>query len=223
METFCESITFGSGEIWPDLIIYGEKTEDQDDGMEVSILSIVHGVETREKVFIRKGNGANCGENTGRFAVGEKFIFALSKVHTEEEEPLQYWLSICGVNFLKVEGTKVVGAIAPDLEEIPIDEFHTINNCGIFTPINPIFDNNIFKLFPNPASNLLRIEWEFDKRFEGHLNILDSSGRQIRKWELTKDNETKISYDVSPLPAGLYFVELYALDRREVFKIVIQR
>lgn len=223
IESFCETTTFGSDSTWADLIVYGEKISNQEDGMEVEVLNIFHGVENRSSIFIKRGNGADCGEDTDRFNIGEQFIFALIKGDPRGTDSTSYWLSICGINFLKVEeGAKVVGPITPDLSEIPLSEFHTLPGCGPLTSVNPVNKEHLFRLFPNPTRNTLNLEWDLEGKIEGDLRIFDATGRLLNRWMIDEENQAKLTYDIPHIPAGLYFVEIRAINRREAFKILVQ-
>lgn len=222
IETFCETITYGGNGIWPDLIVYGEKTADRSDGMEIKVLSVIHGTENRASIFVNAGNGANCGENTNRFAVGKRFVFALIKSNFFDLDPNDYWLSVCGVNFLEVNGANIVGPIAPNVRSIPLTKFNTLSNCGNFNPILSVEGNLSFKIYPNPADQFFNIEFLTDKKIEGDLRIFDATGRFIRKWAIEAESGDKVVQTISDLSPGLYFLEINALEQKHLVKIVVQ-
>ncbi|MCF8370777.1 MAG: T9SS type A sorting domain-containing protein [Bacteroidales bacterium] len=101
--------------------------------------------------------------------------------------------------------------------------FKTINGGGELIPLslpdnNMPFSNDKFKLYPNPANNIINI-----KTKDGILNTVDiysSSGQLLQK---TKSNKTQESIDISGLPPGNYF--LRAITREGVFvrKFVVVR
>lgn len=79
-----------------------------------------------------------------------------------------------------------------------------INPCGeIFTNTNESQKIDNFKLYPNPTSNLLTIEFS-NSRVPFILRILDFSGKEL--WE-EKNAHNKQVLEVDWLPVGVYFLE----------------
>jgi hypothetical protein len=63
---------------------------------------------------------------------------------------------------------------------------------------------NVFKMSPNPASEMLLIESD---KLGNELSIINVMGQTV--WfQNTKNNSGKLLIDVSELPDGLYFVRL---------------
>ncbi len=202
------------------LIIYGEKTKDQSDGMQVKVLTTFHGEATSDEIFVRSGNGADCGVWTGQFKVGEQFILSLYPV--DNSLPIKaYAMSICGVYWLKVENGIVKGSIAPGVTEIAVSDFPTIANCGNFSPLPSQYAK--INIFPNPTKVAFQVDIELENSIQGFFNIYDMAGRFLEKVNIQGTDQVNIPYQVEKLPAGIYLVEVYLWTRRELFKVVVGR
>jgi photosystem II stability/assembly factor-like uncharacterized protein len=73
-----------------------------------------------------------------------------------------------------------------------------------------------FQLFPNPATSTLNISLS-DKALNGHLSIIDFTGRILQTIEIT---DTQFQTDISRLTPGVYFVQLKTAYGKAVQKIV---
>jgi endoglucanase len=70
-----------------------------------------------------------------------------------------------------------------------------------------------FKVFPNPSSDHLKVSGiPGMKKFE--ISIVEPTGKEILKSQSAETNE--LSIDVSPIPAGLYFIIIKTSDHQEV-------
>ena len=218
--TFCQSVVNNNGEVVATLIIFGEKIRNKSDGMDVKLLSTIHGETSTNEIFIKSGNGADCGLWTDQFEVGEQFI--LSLYPTNNDNPTSaYMISSCGTHWLKVENGKVKGKITPSLTEVAISDFPSISNCGDFSPVPS--QNALINVFPNPATTAFQVDIELDNSIQGFFNIYDMAGRFIEKVAIEGTNQVSIPYEVEKLSAGIYLVEVYLWSRRELFKIVVGR
>ncbi len=220
IETFCESQTFGTDTINTPLIIYGEKTRRENGGMRVNVLQVLHGEFDRPDLFIRSGNGADCGMGTDVFEIGGEFIFALYPDWRETEDEKGYWLSICGLNFLAVEAGIVKGKIAPGVNSIPLEDFNTVANCGDLPPI--VNDGLEIRLGPNPTESQLEMKVSVSGAISGKARFINAMGQEVRRIALTGEDLWKETVDVSNFAPGVYFVEIDLMSRREVRKVVVQ-
>jgi hypothetical protein len=73
-------------------------------------------------------------------------------------------------------------------------------------------------VYPNPASNTISLVTEPGTEVT-LLEIMDSQGRVLKHQIITNDH---LSYDISDLPQGLYFIRLRTRKSIEVRKLVIQ-
>jgi len=92
------------------------------------------------------------------------------------------------------------------------------------TGLKPIQENNAFsfELYPNPANDIVNIEISTDENIlTGKLKIYNFLGTMVyeRPVRLEKGNDN-ISFNISHLPQGLYFVSLETPHQKAVKKLV---
>jgi hypothetical protein len=73
------------------------------------------------------------------------------------------------------------------------DSTEGINELSIF--------NSQFSIYPNPASMTVTVETDQPSM----LTLTDATGRKCGQWRV---DSGKTTLDISPLPAGVYFVRL---------------
>ena len=222
VETFCESQTFGTDTIGTPLIVYGEKIRSENRGMRFDVFQVLHGELNSQSIFIRDGNGADCGMHTDAFATGKQFILALWPSWQEEEGPeKEYWVSICGLNFLEVEAGIVKGKISPGVNSIPLAAFNTLDNCGNLPPI--VGGGLEVRLGPNPTDATLQVKVSLSGSFSGSARLFNALGQEIKRYAMEGENLWEKAVDVSRYAPGVYFMEVQVAARRKVFKFIVQR
>lgn len=101
-----------------------------------------------------------------------------------------------------------------------------VNDCGegIFsevleinvddcTAIDRTFDDDSFKVFPNPVNSVLYISFDLKIQGEQFIAIHNHIGQIVDSKSLQLPaGEKKIKIDVSHLTSGIYFVTLYGMD-----------
>ena len=80
----------------------------------------------------------------------------------------------------------------------------------------PVVVDEVVSLFPNPATDHITIESEYpmDK-----ITIKNMTGSAVYS---TTSRSTRVEVDVSTLASGLYFVDVWYGDRREISKVVVE-
>ncbi len=81
----------------------------------------------------------------------------------------------------------------------------TEEECGLITGVQEVKKKNM-RLFPNPAGEAITIELDRTTPRALHLRLLNHLGQPVGGRSLPPYSE-RISWDVSGLPAGLYFIE----------------
>lgn len=66
-------------------------------------------------------------------------------------------------------------------------------------------EDSRFKVYPNPANNILNVETPNLPFSKKDIRIIDAMGRNVFE---TRFDETKVDIDLKQLPAGLYFIQL---------------
>ena len=72
-----------------------------------------------------------------------------------------------------------------------------------------------YSVFPNPALNLLNVT--VSPAQCSHFALLNIMGQKLTEKNVSQQT-TQV--DISTLPAGVYYVELYGLNGNEVVKVV---
>lgn len=97
----------------------------------------------------------------------------------------------------------------------------TITVLDVIKDGDSSIDTPLFKLFPNPAQNLLTIEFteNFHERCEVSISTL--IGNEIYKEEINET--TKLMIDLSNQVNGMYILKVKAAHQENISKIIIQR
>ena len=99
-------------------------------------------------------------------------------------------------------------------EIVPRSQLYSLDNNGI----GNLQTNDYFTIYPNPASNEIRIT-VYDIRNGAILRMSDISGKIIQSHTLNLP-ETRI--DISGIPAGIYFVSLTGKNKSTVKKLIVK-
>ena len=220
VETFCESQTYGTDTINSHLIIYGKKVRREQEGMRVEVLQTLHGTLDEQSIFVRNGNGADCGMWTDNLEDGQEFIFSLSPDWRESQGAPRYFISICGVNVLEVEAGIVKGNIAPGIKSIPLEDFNTISDCGDLPAVGGELE---MRLGPIPTAGELGFKLARNGKFSGSARLINAVGQEVLRFPIVGEHLWEKTIDVHRFAPGIYFMEIELIGRREIRKIVIQR
>jgi hypothetical protein len=80
----------------------------------------------------------------------------------------------------------------------------TLNTIGSFTGIHSSVISDQIKIFPNPAQNILMIDFGNNK--SGTVEIIDLQGRMITNKNVMNDAKTEIT--ISGLANGMYLLRV---------------
>ena len=76
-----------------------------------------------------------------------------------------------------------------------------------------------FRIYPNPASNIITIEFNAGQSSNEIFNVYDLSSRVVKRDNLSVETgNNKLTIDISELPSGIYFAGM----REQLMKLVIQ-
>lgn len=91
-----------------------------------------------------------------------------------------------------------------------------------WTPIESIENENFtFNLFPNPADNLLQIEYNLDRKQDLEFFIFNNIGQLVYQNKLLSTKQESLTVDVSTFSEGVYFVKLKTKDSAQFKKVII--
>ena len=96
----------------------------------------------------------------------------------------------------------------------PINPYNFVERLGIIDEIylrellttTILLEKQNFKIYPNPAQNILNIELQSIDNDQNHIEIYDLSGKQVYS-SITSDKNIQV--DVSELTQGLYIIKVY--------------
>ncbi|HRI60692.1 MAG TPA: T9SS type A sorting domain-containing protein [Saprospiraceae bacterium] len=81
--------------------------------------------------------------------------------------------------------------------------------------------DQIFKVYPNPANEVVYLEFFEKTAGEMQVSILDIAGKMFS--QQTVSNADNVEINVAGLPIGVYLVQVSNADRQESRKMVVQR
>ncbi|MFZ6052310.1 FG-GAP-like repeat-containing protein [Halocola ammonii] len=92
------------------------------------------------------------------------------------------------------------------------------------TNINEIESVASLNVFPNPASDVIKLSMELSKNTPLTVSLLDQLGQQIETRELNdlRTGSNEVEMDVSDLSGGVYFLQIESEGRVATRKIVVQ-
>jgi hypothetical protein len=123
--------------------------------------------------------------------------------------------------FTKGQATRMIAV----LSKPPYNALASSNGC---VPPNNVgvedflLDNSL-KIYPNPASQTIAIEFVLQDDYSGSIEIYNTVGQVMLKEQLYKMNSgnNKYSLDIASLPRGLYFVTIKIGDETITKKVSV--
>ena len=106
-------------------------------------------------------------------------------------------------------------------------ELTKVEDTMVEDTVNPMASARIaqdatMKVYPNPATSQLNVNYQFAEAAEGQLAIMDVSGRMVQTQDLQIEAGAQtLTLDVSHLNAGIYFVNIVTAQQRLVQKLMI--
>ncbi|MEQ8628019.1 T9SS type A sorting domain-containing protein, partial [Ekhidna sp.] len=125
------------------------------------------------------------------------------------------------VSNMYVMDTLTVVAYVQDLSSKQVLQSEVLGlsnpNTELALGLNELTD---FSLYPNPADKEVTVEFADVLREKTEWVIFDQAGREVLKGELDKGTKT-MTVQTSEMPSGLYFIHLYAEDRKRQSKRIM--
>jgi hypothetical protein len=98
---------------------------------------------------------------------------------------------------------------------------HGFQQQLIITAIEENIDAEVhIKVYPNPASDVINIEFEFPVDNEIIITILDSNGRLVKR-DVIEETMTKKEINLQDVSGGIYYLRLIKGKLINVYKVVI--
>jgi hypothetical protein len=79
---------------------------------------------------------------------------------------------------------------------------------GVVLGINTSTEDNSIEVFPNPAQELLNVQFSSPLNEKGTLEIISITGQSLLKQNLNSFSSDLVSVNVSEIPAGIYFLSI---------------
>jgi hypothetical protein len=111
------------------------------------------------------------------------------------------------------------------------DVIEFVDNCdaGVRTMLTnenttAAFDDQSFKLYPNPNDGNMVLSYSLAEKLEGTFNLYDITGRLINKYTLTEGENNSLKITESNLTNGVYFYSIVINEEIKTYnKIVITK
>jgi subtilisin-like proprotein convertase family protein len=98
-------------------------------------------------------------------------------------------------------------------------EYWALDVCSATTLDNEVFEQEFFSVYPNPASDVINID--FINSSNASIQLIDLNGRLVREIS-KKDNNSTFSLDVNDLNTGIYFIRVNQNGSESVKKVIIR-
>ncbi|MCC6181269.1 MAG: T9SS type A sorting domain-containing protein, partial [Bacteroidia bacterium] len=81
-----------------------------------------------------------------------------------------------------------------------------LNDCSVTAISESSINSNVFKIYPNPANDVITINYDGLKETNSSIEIINTVGQTLIKQDVA--NETSQNINVSNLSNGIYFVQI---------------
>ena len=123
-------------------------------------------------------------------------------------------------NVSSVQRSAEIAVSIPDTDPVVIS---IIQEGGIPSGINHLFENTKIKIYPNPASSRLFIQTGFDINAEVTISLYDDLGNLLYTKKLKKMlTDEPVEIDMSSFSYGIYILQLNNFNAIKIEKIIKQ-
>lgn len=98
----------------------------------------------------------------------------------------------------------------------------TVINSEFTTPTNEILEDHNFNVFPNPAQDLVYVNFSAEKPGTGTIQLLDINGKLIKSKQINIKALNTHQLSLSDITAGLYLIKVVSVEYSLSSKIVIE-
>ena len=87
---------------------------------------------------------------------------------------------------------------------------------------NPVINYNSIKIYPNPASEFIYADLQFNQATEFDAKLFDMNGKLVKSFRINQESVGRhlIKMDVSSLTNGIYFLKIN--DSNKTIKLSIK-
>jgi hypothetical protein len=91
-------------------------------------------------------------------------------------------------------------------------------------PVEVVFENLGFGLYPNPANDQVIVDVPMEQEGNVSVSIIDPSGKiALSQQKTLVKGESQFTFQLNALPNGVYFVQVRNGELANTRKLVIQR
>ena len=190
--------------------------------MDVLIIENILGDLTVDTVSI-VNSLSTCDISHDRFEIGDELILRVDENRIDNFSGHPFISpGFCSSQFLTLNSDGIVeGGLRADLKSQPFDEFKSeIGLCSELTAIDrwiSQIDERV-RVFPNPSSEAIFLEFFFYTEEEGSYEIYDAVGQLTQKGIINFNNIFPIV--IKDHPRGIYFLKIKIRDQLVIRKIV---
>ncbi|WP_234734650.1 T9SS type A sorting domain-containing protein [Tellurirhabdus bombi] len=199
------------------LMVRAEVKSQEEHGMDVKVLEVLHGAENKNVIRVWGDPGHLCRLYTHGFKKGEKLVLILRRLETPyygNEQVNDYELGGCGTYVLR-EGDRISGRISARDGELSknkfYDELHEILNR---------FKPEEAKVYPNPVSDQLTVDMPDTPDTPLSLQVFSVTGQRLRTMQLSEKEQHDL--DFSTLAAGQYILFFSSEHQRYQRRVIKQ-
>jgi hypothetical protein len=109
---------------------------------------------------------------------------------------------------------------APPAEPTPTTPAPVPGPIGV---VDPVFDDKKIKVFPNPAVDKVNVTFQSEKDQEITVQLVDAQSNVIGTMTKPAGANVKLTFQVSHLPTGMYFLYIKKGDQTIVRKVMVQK
>lgn len=192
----------------------GRVVEQLKDSVRVKIQEMLTGNTRLSEIFLRNGNGATCSISTDSFQEGDEFLMILPL----EEGVKTYSGFQCLYNrsVLPIESGDVLYP-AKNHSKPPMEiNYRKLAEGAVCDAAGNIQAR--FQVYPNPSPGSIWIDSLPGAPSLESIQLFNAMGQQVPRLEQPPEYPARI--DLSRLPGGVYFLVLWAEQRRGVIRIV---
>jgi len=108
----------------------------------------------------------------------------------------------------------------------PSASFRTVKiklTNNVFTNINTnILNQEGCILFPNPANNILTMNFYGSSHIPELIDVINSHGQIVKSFLFTKENYPIFSFSVTELERDFYQIVVHSRDRLNTYKVIVK-
>lgn len=111
-----------------------------------------------------------------------------------------------------IEGTSIIQYVFYDEANPNDSSYVTVKYVAGFVGINDIVENTISEAYPNPATDVSKIDFNLDYNNSASIMINDLTGSRVKEITLNGNSGTAV-IDVNDLFSGIYFYTIVTDNR----------